>query len=105
MAGLVRSRPARGRMGGHASTRATDRLEQPPVTGDLDLAELVELGDPTGLLRAVDGLCARRDWAGLVELRARLEDAVDRGRPLWPMVTWVEYRLALEAPAAEAAAV
>jgi hypothetical protein len=71
----------------------------------MELAELVELGDPAALALAVDGLCDRRDWAGLVELRARLEDAVERGRPLWPMVTWVEYRLALEAPAAEAAAV
>jgi hypothetical protein len=74
-----------------------------PVSSDL--AELVELGDPTALLRAVDGLCTTRDWAGLVELRARLEEAVERGRPLWPLVTWVEYRLALEAPAPEAAAV
>jgi hypothetical protein len=72
---------------------------------DLDLAELVELGDPAALLRAVDGLSATRDWSALVELRARLEDAVERGRPLWPLVTWVEYRIALEAPAAQAAAV
>jgi hypothetical protein len=36
------------------------------------LAELVELGDPVALLRAVDGLCASRDWAGLVDLRQRL---------------------------------
>ena len=45
------------------------------------LAELVELGDPAALLRAVDGLCASRDWAGLVDLRHRLEEAVERGRP------------------------
>jgi hypothetical protein len=71
----------------------------------MELAELVELGDPAAIALAVDGLTDRRDWAGLVELRARLEDAVERGRPLWPMVTWVEYRIALEAPGAEAAAV
>jgi hypothetical protein len=53
------------------------------------LAELVELGDPAELLRAVDGLCASRDWAGLVDLRHRLEEAVERGRPLWPVTTYV----------------
>ena len=69
------------------------------------LAELVELGDPAALLRAVDGLCASRDWAGLVDLRQRLEEAVERGRPLWPVTTYVEYRMALDGPAPEAASV
>jgi hypothetical protein len=69
------------------------------------LAELVELGDPAALLRAVDGLVASRDWAGLADLRHRLDEAVERGRPLWPVTTYVEYRLALDAPAPEAAAV
>ncbi|HZA81785.1 MAG TPA: hypothetical protein VFC13_09975 [Actinomycetes bacterium] len=76
--------------------------ERMPAEG---LAELVELGDPAALLRAVDGLCASRDWAGLVDLRKRLEEAVERGRPLWPVTTYVEYRLALDGPAAEAASV
>jgi hypothetical protein len=69
------------------------------------LAELVELGDPAGLLRAVDGLCATGDWAGMVELRQRLGEAVERGRPLWPVITYVEYRTALDAPGPEAASV
>ena len=69
------------------------------------LAELVELGDPAALLRAVDGLCASRDWAGLVDLRHRREAAVERGRPLWPVTTYVEYRMALDGPAPEAASV
>ena len=69
------------------------------------LAELVELGDPAELLRAVEGLCASRDWVGLVDLRHRLEEAVGRGRPLWPVTTYVEYRLALDGPPAEAASV
>jgi hypothetical protein len=72
---------------------------------ELDLGGLVEKGDPAGLLRAVDGLCAGRDWDRLVELRERLIEAVERGRPLWPLRTYVEYRLALEAPGREAAAV
>jgi hypothetical protein len=69
------------------------------------LAELVEAADPAALLRAVDGLCASRDWAGLVELRARLGEAVEQGKPLWPVTTYVEYRTALEAPGPEAAGV
>jgi hypothetical protein len=69
------------------------------------LAELVEDGDPAALLRAVDGLCAVGDWAGMVELRQRLGEAVERGRPLWPVITYVEYRMALDAPGPEAASV
>ncbi len=65
---------------------------------DARLAGLVEAADPAELLRAVHGLCASRDWDGLVELRARLAEAVERGKPLWPVVTYLEYRLALEAP-------
>jgi hypothetical protein len=72
---------------------------------DERLAELVELGDPAALLRAVDGLCAARDWAGMVELRRRLGEAVQRGRPLWPVTTYVEYRMALDAPGPQAASV
>src|SRR3712207_7031383 len=86
------------------------RAGRPPAVGGADveerragerLAELVEQGDPAALLRAVDGLCASRDWAGLVDLRRRLEAAVERGRPLWPVTTYVEYRLALDGPPAE----
>jgi hypothetical protein len=69
------------------------------------LAELVELGDPAGLLHAVDGLCATGDWAGMVALRQGLGEAVERGKPLWPVITYVEYRMALEAPGPEAASV
>jgi hypothetical protein len=69
------------------------------------LAELVEKGDPGGLLQAVDALCGRRDWDGLIRLRERLAEAVERGRPLWPLRTYADYRLALEAPAPQAAGV
>lgn len=69
------------------------------------LGGLVEEADPAALLRAVDGLCADRDWAGLLRLRAMLADAVERGKPLWPVTTYVEYRIALEAPGAEVAQV
>jgi hypothetical protein len=69
------------------------------------LAELVEDADPAALLRAVDGLCASQDWEGLVRLRALLEEAVERGKPLWPVATYVDYRIALEAPGPQAAGV
>jgi hypothetical protein len=69
------------------------------------LAELVESADPAPLLRAVDGLCADRDWQGMLRLRSLLQDAVERGKPLWPVTTYVEYRIALEAPGPEAAKV
>jgi hypothetical protein len=69
------------------------------------LGELVEAADPAPLLRAVDGLCADRDWAGLLHLRELLEDAVERGKALWPVTTYVEYRIALEAPGPEVARV
>jgi hypothetical protein len=69
------------------------------------LGGVVEEANPASLLRAVDGLCADRDWAGLVRLRELLADAVERGKPLWPVVTYVEYRIALEAPGPEVARV
>ncbi len=63
------------------------------------LAELVEAADLNGLLRAVDNLVAARDWDGLVELADACEDALERGKQLWPIAAHVDYRLALEAPA------
>jgi len=69
------------------------------------LGGLVEQADPAALLRAVDGLCADRDWLGLLRLRQLLADAVERGKPLWPVTTYVEYRIALEAPGPEVARV
>jgi hypothetical protein len=65
------------------------------------LGGLVEEGDPAALLRAVDGLCADRDWPDLLRLRELLADAIERGKPLWPVTTYVEYRIALEAPGPE----
>lgn len=64
----------------------------------LNLADLVELGDLDELVRAVDRLCWRRDWDGLVELRDRCRAALARGKQLWPAAAHAEYRLALEAP-------
>ncbi len=67
--------------------------------------ELVERGDLDEPLRVVNNLCSAQDWEGLLALRERCEQAVERGRQLWPIARHVEYRLALEAPGAWAAGV
>ncbi len=69
------------------------------------LPTAVERGDVDDLIRLVDGLCAAREWDQLVELRHRCEQAVARGRQLWPVAAHAEYRLALEAPGRFAATV
>ena len=65
--------------------------------------DLIEAQDFNALLRAVDGLVAGRDWDGLVDLAERCEDAIERGKQLWPIAEHIDYRLALEAPGEYAA--
>ncbi|MDQ3963153.1 MAG: hypothetical protein M3277_04460 [Actinomycetota bacterium] len=67
------------------------------------LQELIDAQDLNGLLRAVDGLCTARDWDELVLLADRCEDAIERGKQLWPIAEHIDYRLALEAPGEYAA--
>lgn len=69
------------------------------------LATAVERGDVDDLVRLVDALCSSREWDRLVELRDRCEQAIARGRQLWPVAAHVEYRLALESPGPWAATV
>lgn len=69
------------------------------------LSTAVERGDVDDLVRLVDALCASREWDRLVELRDRCEQAIQRGRQLWPVAVHAEYRLALESPGRWAAAV
>ena len=69
------------------------------------LSELVEDADLNALLRAVDSLCAARQWDELVELADRCEEAVERGKQLWPISAHIDYRIALEAPGDYAGAV
>ncbi len=69
------------------------------------LVDLIEGNDLDGLVRFVDGLCAAREWDGVVELRDRCRQAVERGKQLWAAAEFAEYRLALEAPGPLAAAV
>ncbi len=71
----------------------------------LTTAELVEIGDLDALLIRIDHLCADRDWRGVLDLRDRCRRAFEeRGRQLWPAASHAEYRLALEAPGRESAA-
>jgi resuscitation-promoting factor RpfA len=69
------------------------------------LATAVERGDVDDLVRLVDELSASRQWKQLLELRDRCQQAVERGRQLWPVAAHAEYRLALEAPGRFAATV
>lgn len=69
------------------------------------LAPLIEGSDLAGLIRAIDGICSRREWDELVDLRDRCEEAVTRGKQVWAVSQFAEYRLALEAPAELAAGV
>ncbi len=69
------------------------------------LDRAIDLVDLDELLRLIDGRCAVRDWDGLEQLRARCDAANDAGRQLWPATAHAEYRLALEAAPAYAAAV
>ena len=70
-----------------------------------ELADLIEAADLNGLLRAIDSLCARRAWDELIDLAERCEEAVERGKQLWPIAAHIDYRLALEAPGEYAASV
>jgi hypothetical protein len=69
------------------------------------LDELIESQDLNGLLRAVDAGCEARRWEELLELADRCEDAVERGKQLWPIAAHIDYRMALEAPGRYAARV
>ena len=72
---------------------------------DQSFHELVEAGDLNGLLRAVDGFCASRSWDELLDLADLCEDALERGKQLWPITAHIDYRIALEAPGDYAAGV
>ncbi len=69
-----------------------------------DAAGLVERGDLDDLTRHVDRLCHEDRWDDLVDLRLRCRAALARGRQLWPVASYIEFRLALDAPGPWAAA-
>ncbi len=72
---------------------------------DDQLDELIHRADLDELVRMIDDRCSARDWAGLLRVRDRSRHAVATGRQLWPAATLAEYRLALLATPAYAAAV
>ncbi len=63
------------------------------------LRELIESSNLDDLVRFVDGAAASRDWDGLRTIRDRCREAVDRGKQLWGVAEYAEYRMALDAPA------
>ena len=65
--------------------------------------ELIEAGDLNGLLRAIDGLVGARAWDDMLELADRCDDAIERGKQMWPIIAHIDYRIALEAPGSYAA--
>lgn len=65
---------------------------------DARSAKAIEASDTDELIRIVDGHCAARSWDALVELRARCDEAVTRGKQLWGVSEYVRYRLTLDAP-------
>ena len=66
--------------------------------GSDQLTELVESSDFAGLLRYIDGSVTAEDWQGLVEVRDRCLEAVERGKQVWSIAQYAEYRMALDAP-------
>ena len=62
------------------------------------LKGLIEASDLQGLIRAIDEIVADGDWDGLVDMRDRCDEAVERGKQLWGVSQFAEYRLALDAP-------
>ncbi len=73
------------------------------VANDID--RLTAKGDPSELIRFVDRLVDNSGWDHLLTLRDACDAAAERGHQLWPVRTHIEYRLALQAPPAQAAAV
>ncbi|NND84016.1 MAG: hypothetical protein HKN46_02595 [Acidimicrobiia bacterium] len=60
--------------------------------------EAIEANDPDGLVRLVDGFADGRDWDAILDLRHRCREAVERGKQLWGVAHYANYRLALNAP-------
>lgn len=67
-----------------------------------NLRELVESSDLDGLVRYVDRTVESRDWDGLVLIGEHCREATERGKQLWGVAEFVDYRLALDAPAERA---
>lgn len=64
--------------------------------------EAIEANDLDGLVRLVDGFTSSREWDRIIDLRHRCREAVERGKQLWGVAHYANYRLALDAPASVA---
>jgi hypothetical protein len=62
------------------------------------LGELVDAEDLNALLTVVGELCDAHEWDRLLDLARMCEEAIDRGKQLWPIAAHIDYRVALEAP-------
>lgn len=69
------------------------------------LGELIESSDLAGLIGHVDRCAAAADWECLVDVIDQCGEAVTRGKQVWAVAQYAEYRLALDAPAHHAGAV
>jgi len=69
------------------------------------LKDLIESSDLSGLTKYVDSVCSRHGWDELINVRDRCNEAVKRGKQLWGVAQYAEYRMALEAPPEVAASV
>jgi hypothetical protein len=69
------------------------------------LRDLIEGSDLAGLARYVDGVCASREWDRLTVVVDRCNEAVERGKQVWAIAQYAEYRMALDAPAEMAGSV
>ena len=70
---------------------------------DPAVSEAIEAGDMNALLRIVDAYAGERRWDDLLDVADRCEEAVERGKQLWPIAAHIDYRIALEAPGERAA--
>lgn len=73
--------------------------------GSLTVPELIEIGEPDGLMARIDAFVRDARWEDMVDLRDRCHEAVERGKQLWGVAHHVDYRLALQGPAEMAAQV
>ena len=71
----------------------------------MNLGELVEASDITGLMRFVDLRVKDNAWGDVLDAGIRCRQAIERGKQLGGVAQYVEYRTALEAPAPLAASV
>lgn len=60
--------------------------------------DLIEAGDINELVTHVNGLALDGDWGQLAALHAACLKAFERGKQLWPVSSYAQYRMCLDAP-------